>query len=71
MIATLAAEPMLELDETAIERELRDALLQIRQRASRGRLQELLLKAESSALGPAEQQELELLTTQLSKRDLV
>jgi DNA primase len=60
-----------ELDDAGIEREFLDVLAQLRQRAARNRVQELLQCAQERALAPAEREELENLTRQLSRRSLV
>jgi hypothetical protein len=71
LVAALAAEPMAELDDAGIELEFRDVMAQIRQRTLRAHMQKLLQKAATGPLTAAEQEELEQVSQQLSKRRLV
>ena len=61
LVERLAAEPI-SLEYEAIQRELDDALLKLRHRATRARVQDLLAKAKTSELSGAELQELKMLT---------
>lgn len=59
------------LDDAAIEREFSDAMIHLRQKALRGRIQLLLAEAQVRTLSAAETAEIDQLTRQLAARPLV